>query len=66
MVIYIYCQNFIVVLAEQKIEMHANQILDPISHQVLDPGLNTPEIQRNDKIKPLLQSKLRLYIHFEC
>ena len=24
--------------------MHANQILDPIFHQVLDPCLNTPEI----------------------
>ena len=23
--------------------MHANQILDPIFHQVLDPCLNTPE-----------------------
>ena len=25
--------------------MHANQILDPIFHQVLDPCLNTPEMQ---------------------
>ena len=27
--------------------MHANQILDPIFHQVLDPCLNTPELVEN-------------------
>ena len=32
--------------------MHANQILDPISHQVLDPYLNTPERIKMSKVDP--------------
>ena len=34
-----------VILAEQEIKMHANQILDPTFPQVLDPSLNTLEIK---------------------
>ena len=42
--------------------MHANQILDPIFHQVLDPCLNTPECmvdRRNTAVEDLIRSQLQ-------
>ena len=43
--------------------MHANLILDPIFHPVLDPCLNTPEIEHRINEQNILNAMLAPCLH---